>query len=122
MSSSIASLVMVIGLWLCLTLLCCGSRSLKSADSYKATYDVVGTGSASLTYTNQGGDSEQMEVSLPWSKSFTVHDGDVLYISAQNKNDYGSITTYISINGSPRKTSTSSGGYVIATSSYRCCE
>lgn len=123
MSPAIASLGMVIGLWACLALLCCGSGSPSGRESNKVTYDVVGesTRMASLTYTNQGGGTEQQEVMLPWSKSFQAQYGDHLYISAQNKKEYGSITVYISINGNTRKTSTSSGGYVIASASEQCC-
>src|ERR1041385_8045362 len=125
MTSATVSVLTVVGLWICLTLVCCGSSGSSNLDnSYKVTYDVVGDGtsSASITYTNEGGDTEQQEVHLPWSKSFQGQYGEFLYISAQNKNDGGSITTYISINGNTRKTSTSSGGYVIATSTYRCCD
>ena len=94
-----------------------------NSEGYKVTYDVVGTGttSASVTYRNQGGGTEQREVKLPWTESFSASPGDYLYISAQNKNGSGSITTYISINGETRKTSNSSGGHVIASASQRCC-
>ena len=98
-------------------------ESRNVAASYKATYDVVGAGtkSASITYTNQDGSTEQREVQLPWSDSFTITPGHFLYISAQNKNSAGSITVYISINGETRKIATSEGAYVIASSSYSCC-
>ena len=121
MPSSVGTLLIVIALWLSLAMSCGGSDSLESA---KVTYDVVGEGtqSASLTYENEEGGTEQQEVRLPWTKSFTGRPGSFLYISAQNKSGSGSITAYISINGHTRKTSSSSGGYVIASASYRCCD
>lgn len=121
MSSSVGTLLIVIALWLGLALSCGGSSSREPA---KVTYDVVGEGtrSASLTYQNGEGGTEQRDVKLPWTSSFTARPGSFLYISAQNKNDSGSITVYISINGNTRKTSTSSGAYVIASANYRCCD
>jgi hypothetical protein len=101
-----------------------GCISSHPTADYKADYDVVGegTGSASVTYTNQSGGTEQRDVRLPWHESFPVRSGDFLYISAQNKNGSGSITIYISINKQTRKTASSEGAYVIASSSYRCCD
>jgi hypothetical protein len=117
--------------------------SLKSSNggiatprSYEATYQVIGEdghdgpGAADITYNNEDGGVEQRLVRAPreakdaviWSKSFKVRPGTFLYISAQNHNRSGYVTTYILINGEPRKTSTSAGAFVIASSSYRCCE
>ena len=48
---------------------------------------------------------------------FTSHDGRFLYVSAQNQNNSGSVTTKIYVDGKQKKESTSSGAYVIATSS-----
>ncbi len=124
MTPAVSSLLMTIGLWLGLVVACCGgSRSLQTAEAYRATYEVGGTaGRVSVTYTNAAGDTEQQEVYLPWSKSFKTQYGEFLYISAQNQNDSGTVTTTIKVNGVIQKSSSSSGGFVIATSSYRCCE
>lgn len=121
MTSAISSLLMVVGLWLTLALLCCsGGRSTESG-SKKVRYQVDGmTNKASLTYANEDGGTEQREVSVPWSKEFNCRPGEFLYLSAQNRADYGSIVATIFVDGHIEKQSVSSGGYVIATASSRC--
>ena len=85
-------------------------------------YTVSGsTNSASLTYANSQGGTVQQTVAVPWSIQYTMRAGDFLYISAQNQNDVGSVTSEIRINGYPFKTTTSNGAYVIATASGSCC-
>lgn len=97
--------------------------SRQGGTRYKVEYKVTGTThAASLTYNNAGGDAEQRDISLPWNKSFEVEYGTFLYISAQNKEEFGSITTTILVNGKQVKSSTSEGGFVIASSSYSCCD
>jgi hypothetical protein len=80
------------------------------------TYEVTGSASSvDVTYENEdGGTSQQSGVSVPWSYSFTGHNGDFVYISAQNNGSSGSVTVTIYKNDSVFKTSTSSGAYVIA--------
>ena len=46
-----------------------------------------------------------------------MHKGDFVYLSAQNNGDYGYITVEIYVNGMLFKSSSSTGGYVIATAS-----
>ena len=105
--------------WLGLTAVCCSGADPKT---YNARYNVTGTGGVvSLTYTNQDGGTEQQEVGLPGSKSFSVRNGSFLYISAQRKGSIGTITTNISIDGVTRKSATSEGEFVIASSDYSCC-
>lgn len=94
----------------------------KTPTSYSIVYSVSGTGAcvnASLTYENSSGGTSQISAAqLPWTSSFTVTDThQFLYISAQNNFSTGSITTSISINGVVKSTSTSTGAYVISTSS-----
>lgn len=86
------------------------------------TYHVVGEGtdSASLTYENSEGGSQQETVRLPWQKTFSVQEGDFLYISAQNQDDRGTIAVQIRVDGRDFKTSQSSGAYTIATASGSC--
>lgn len=122
MSSSIATMLIVIGLWLGLALSCCGSARSNSSATRQAKYQVSGTGLASLTYSNAQGGTEQKEVQLPWSTSFAVRDGAFLYLSAQNKEEHGSITVDILVDRQILKTSTSEGGYTIASASYSCCD
>jgi Mycobacterium membrane protein len=121
--AALAIILTGIGLVVFLAVFSNTSRPRDNAD-YQVTYDVVGehTNYASLTYSNASGGTEQVdEVRLPWSKSFTASYGEFLYLSAQNKDEQGSITIYITVNGNPIKTATSSGAYTIATASDRCC-
>jgi hypothetical protein len=81
-----------------------------------------GTASASVTYQNQTGGSEQRdEVSLPWTYELgRMGDGrSFAYISAQNKGRSGCITAQIVVAGAVVKQSQSCGEYVIATASGR---
>ena len=82
-------------------------------------YEVTGSASkVDVTYENEdGGTSQESDVSVPWSYSFKGYSGDFVYISAQNQGETGSVTVTIYKNGSVFKTSTSSGAYVIATAS-----
>ena len=92
------------------------------ASSATVTYTVTGsTNAANLTYQNSQGGTVQQKVGVPWSFEYTMKDGDFLYISAQNENATGSVTTEIRINGFLYKTTTSNGAYVIATASGSCC-
>ena len=100
-------------------------------DWYMVTYKVTGTGPASVTYANsQGGTEQRANVELPWEKKLTyMHEGDFVYISAQNNDEYGG---YITVEiyllhcykgwsatelGTLVKKSTSRGLYTIATAS-----
>jgi hypothetical protein len=90
--------------------------------STSITYTVTGGNGvtkASLTYENEQGGTEQMEVStLPWTKSFTVKRGTFVYLSAQNTSrSDDTITCEITANGSSFKRSQSSGIATIATCS-----
>jgi uncharacterized protein YceK len=93
----------------------CGSIT---TTTYQVEYKVTGTaGTVSLTYTNKdGGTSQESNVSLPWTHSFTAKSGSFVYVSAQNMGASGTVTTTIYRDGKEFKTSTSTGGYVIATS------
>lgn len=121
MTSSVTSMLMVLGLWIVLAIFCCGGGRYSEAGSYKVTYRVDGSGTASLTYANETGGTEQREVSLPWEKRFDGKPGQFLYLSAQDKNG-GTGTVSISINGRVVKDATSSGRYSIATVSDVCCK
>lgn len=108
-------------LFIVLLLVLCSACATQK--SHRATYEVGGTAkSVSLTYTNESGGTEQREVDLPWSKTFSVRDGDFLYISAQDQGGSGDVMAYIIVNGNTKKSAHSSGPYTIATSSYTCCD
>ena len=90
----------------------------KASGLYVIEYSVEGsTSSASLTFTNQSGGTEQHKVDLPWRQSMTVKKGFFAYISAQNQKSYGALTVKILLNGIPVKSSDSSGEYGIASAS-----
>lgn len=100
--------------------------SLSSSDpastfstSHSVTYKVTGsTPSASLTFNNSGGDSQQISnAPLPWSQSFTMTSGTFMYISAQNDHGSGMIEVEIDVDGVVRKQSHSEGAYTIADTS-----
>lgn len=82
-------------------------------------YSITGTAnSVSITYQNvYGGVSQIGNTSVPWSLSFTGEPGDFVYVSAQNQGETGKVTAIIFIDDDVFKSSTSSGAFVIATSS-----
>ena len=121
MTSSISSLLMVIGLWLTLAFFCCGGAD-KGIGSYTVIYRVDGSGPAHVTYSNATGGTEMREVRLPWTETFDGRYGEHLYVSAQSLDEYGSpITASISVNGRIIKDATSNGRFSIATVSDMCC-
>lgn len=87
--------------------------------SHSVTYKVTGnTPSASLTFNNAGGDSQQISnAALPWSQTFTMSSGAFMYISAQNNHDAGDIQVEIDVDGTARKQSQSQGAYAVADTS-----
>ncbi len=121
MTSPVAALFLVLVLWISLTLLCCAQGF--SNKTHKVKYIVSGaTSSASLTYENEHGNTEQIsKAKVPIEIPVEMRDGAFLYISAQNQEEYGSIVTEIEVDGKSYNRTTSQGGYVIATSSMRCC-
>lgn len=87
--------------------------------SHNVEYRVTGTApTIDVTLSNATGGTEQYsDRGLPYSYSFMGVSGKFIYISAQNNGQTGSVTSAIYINGNLYKTATSSGAYVIATSS-----
>ena len=83
-------------------------------------YKVSGSGGIfDVTISNEDdGTSQFDDVNSGWSYSFRTDDSNhFLYVSAQNQNDSGSVTTEIHIDGKKKKSSTSTGAYVIASCS-----
>jgi hypothetical protein len=71
-----------------------------------------------ITYTNSSGGTEQVtNGTSSWTYSFNAKIGQNLSLSAQNKKETGTITVRIFLDGKEIKSSTSSGAYVIATTS-----
>jgi hypothetical protein len=52
---------------------------------HSVKYEVLGTGSASLTYRNASGGTDQTTVRLPWSVTFQAATRQFLYLSAQKQ-------------------------------------
>ncbi|MFZ0546246.1 MAG: hypothetical protein WAM60_12445 [Candidatus Promineifilaceae bacterium] len=94
---------------------------------YYVEYVVTGgIYSASLTYENQSGNTEQRDIIqgtimniTPWTLGFSANYGDFVYLSAQNNHNDGTITCEIKVNGKVIESATSQGAYVIATCSGR---
>lgn len=86
---------------------------------YQVTYRITSSCRASVTYTNQGGDTQQeQEVPSGWEHTFIADPGAFTYISGQLQCD-GKITATLLVNGVPVKNTTSKGEYVIASASGR---
>jgi len=82
-------------------------------------YEVTGTASSvNITIENaQGGTEQYNDVGMGSNYSYASFPGNFLYISAQNQGVSGTVTVNIYYEGQLIKTSTSSGGYAIATAS-----
>jgi hypothetical protein len=94
------------------------SRSYPTSSTVAITYKVSGTTtSASLTYENADGGTEQCDVTVPWSLSMKVPRGQFVYLSAQNQHASGTIKAEILVDGKAWKSSESQGAYVIASAS-----
>lgn len=87
------------------------------------TYEVTGTTpDVFITYNNRNDNTSQISnASLPWEHSFTVSlsstDYFFYYVSAQNNYGSGSVTTKVYVDGDKIDESTSTGAYVISTTS-----
>jgi hypothetical protein len=79
---------------------------------YRVTGD--GTWSASVTYKKPDGATEQADIELPWETQLMASSG-FLYVSAQNANEFGSITCEIVTGSQTLSEATSEGAYKIAT-------
>ncbi|MGP8243860.1 MAG: hypothetical protein ACLQVN_04995 [Bryobacteraceae bacterium] len=87
-----------------------------SSSQPAVAYEARGTaGRVSLTYTNASGGMEQQTVTLPWNKDFGVPRGTMLYLSAQNENERGTVTARIYVNGDVLQEAESSTPYGIAS-------
>lgn len=83
-------------------------------------YVVEGSSSsASLTYTNETGGTEQQEESVAWYKVFAAGRGAYASISAQKKDKFGSVTVKIIVDGVEIKSSESWAEYGIASAHMR---
>ena len=83
----------------------------------KVVYSVRGTAnSATLTFENASGGTEQRRVTLPWTLELeSAPPGRVAFLSADNEGDSGSVVATISVDGKVLKTAESSAPYVTAS-------
>lgn len=83
---------------------------------HQIVYRISGTArSASITYYNAQGGTEQQDISVPWEIKFDMDYYDFATISAQKDGEGGTITCEIFDNGRQWLTSTSSAAYGIAS-------
>jgi hypothetical protein len=90
-----------------------------TTNSHNVTYRITGsTRAVSITLQNATGGTEQKESGVPFVYTMpNMKRGAYYYISAQNKNDSGSVTCEVLIDDKVIKQSNSSGAYVIASCS-----
>jgi hypothetical protein len=87
---------------------------------YSVTYAVEGeVPSASVTYRDEQGESQQETAKVPWKRAFHMQKGALLSISAENQYRQGSITVRILVDGKVFKRSDSEGAS--ASVSGTCC-
>lgn len=85
---------------------------------HRVEYTITGSApTASLTYRNASGGTEQNEVSLPATLSFNAVGGSFVYLSAQNRSGQGDVHVAITVDGRHLQEATSSTPHGIATAS-----
>ena len=91
---------------------------------YKVMYEITGTTSEiDVTYSNLAADGDTAQdngMKVPWRVSFKIPAGAgnmFLYVSAQNKTEYGCVTAKIYLDGVLWKENQSCGEYSIVTTS-----
>lgn len=93
-------------------------RARKGPETFVITYEVTGTtSSVKVSYTNETGGTQQETVSLPWNHKCFVRGSFHAHIFAQNEEKKGTIRVRILLNDQEKKSSVSSGAFVIATAS-----
>ncbi|WP_285581733.1 hypothetical protein [Actinoallomurus iriomotensis] len=73
------------------------------------TFAIRGNGRASVSFTAPDGHHRRMVVSPPWSRTFTVNDGQKVDVNAHGTGS-GELTCTLSVDGELVKSATSSGG------------
>lgn len=94
-----------------------GSIQPRSTEHF-VIYRITGTAtSTDLTYELPLGSQQEQRRPVPWEKSFTASTGEFLYISAQNRGEYGTVRCQIMVDGRTIQDAESKGGYTIASCS-----
>ena len=114
-SNSSLILVLIAGISAIL-LICCLIIAFSSSPSkHSVKYAVNGSASSAfITYDNEQGGTEQVQVALPFEKSYSNVQNMILSIVAQNGGN-GTITCEIWIDGKKTKSSTSTAQYGVVT-------
>lgn len=85
------------------------SVSVPPPGGHTVTFAIRGTASrTSVTYTAPGGKKRHDVVSPPWSRTFTVNDGESIDINAHSGGG-GTLTCTLTVDGDLVKSATSSG-------------
>jgi hypothetical protein len=81
-----------------------------AAGAHTVTFAIRGSvRRASVTYVLPGGEKRRAVVSPPWSRTFTVRDGQSIDVNAHSGGD-GELTCTLRVDGDLVKSATSSGG------------
>jgi len=118
-SSKSNIILLVIGGISIFLIFCCILFVLLGSGSSEKEIKYVISGNASsalITYFNETGGTEQINVNIPFEKILSVESGAALSLVAQN-NGSGSITCEIWVDGEQTKTSTSTAQYGVVTCS-----
>ena len=100
------------------------STDYSSTPSDQVHYEVTGdvTTTADITYATPTGTSQEQGAELPLTDdygetgiTYSYTDGQFIYISAQNDEEYGSVTCKIFVDGNLVSSNTADGAYAIAT-------
>jgi len=83
----------------------------------KVTYILrVSPGDFNITYTGSNADTfQEQHAAKSWRKTFTVKDGEFVYLSAQSNTHHSKIKAKILLNGKVFKEAEAEGDYAIAT-------
>ena len=95
------------------------SPTPKPPEPSTVSYMVSGDGTASLTFRNESGGTEQKTVQLPWELAFVAKRHAFLYIAAQKKQAEGVIHAEIYVDGNRIQEAESNTAYGIASASGR---
>jgi hypothetical protein len=86
-----------------------GEEAPEHHGTHKVTFAVRGSGRASVSFTTPDGHRRRMVVSPPWSRTFTVDDGQSVDVNAHGGGS-GELTCTLSVDGELVKSASSSGG------------
>lgn len=86
-----------------------GEEAPEHPEAHKVRFALRGSGRVSVSFTTPDGHRRRMVVSPPWSRTFTVNDGQSVDVNAHGKGS-GELTCTLSVDGELVKSASSSGG------------